>query len=65
MNNIIIFNLFVITIITPLVNAHENHDHEIYNWYNLKKNNLKKDYIFNGEKLKDNGNKKPPNAKTN
>ena len=51
MKSIIIFNLLVITTINPIVNSHENHDHQIYNWSNSKNKTIKTDSSFNGEKL--------------
>ena len=53
MKSIIIFNLLVITTINPLVNAHENHDHKIYNWSNSENKIIKSESIFNDEKLED------------
>jgi len=53
MKSIIIFNLFVITTINPLIKAHENHDHKIYNWSNSENKTIKSDNIFKFEKLKD------------
>ena len=49
MKSIIIFKLLAITTFNPLVNAHENHDHQIYNWSNSKNNNIKSDNTINGE----------------
>ena len=51
MKSIIIFNLLVITTINPLVNAHENHDHKIYNWSNSENKIIKSESTFNVEKL--------------
>ena len=53
MKYIIFFNLLAITIINPLINAHENHDHQIYSWSNSKNKTIKTDNTFNSEKLKD------------
>jgi len=53
MNSIIILNLFVIITINPLINAHENHDHKIYNWSNSENKIIKSDGTFNDEKLED------------
>tara|TARA_B100000212_G_C27155326_1_gene439316 strand:- start:281 stop:502 length:222 start_codon:yes stop_codon:yes gene_type:complete len=53
MKSIIIFNLWVITTINPLINAHENHDHKIYNWSYSQNKTIKSDSIFNVEKLED------------
>ena len=49
----IIFNLLVITTINPLINAHENHNHKIYNWSKLDNETIKSDSTFNVEKLGD------------
>jgi len=57
MKSIIIFNLLVIKTIIPHVNAHENHDHRIYNWTDSKDKNIKTDIIFNDTKLEDKINK--------
>ncbi len=51
MKSIIIFNLLLITIINPLINAHENHDHRIYNWSNLENKTIKSDSSLNTEEL--------------
>ena len=61
MKSIIVFNLLAITTIIPIVNAHENHDHQIYSWSNSKNKTIKTDNTVNSEKLKDKENK----AKTN
>ena len=53
MKYIIIFNLLAITSINPIVNAHENHDHQIFNWSNSKNKSIKVDSIFNLKKLED------------
>ena len=53
MKSIIIFNLLVITTINPLVNAHENHDHKIYNWSNSENKIIKSESTINVEKLED------------
>ena len=65
MKSIIIFNLLAITTINPIVNSHENHDHQIYNWSNSKDNTIKTDSTFNGEKLEVIKNKKKTNTKLN
>ena len=57
MKSTIITNLLVITLINPPVNAHENHDHKIYNWSNSENKTIKTDSTFNSEKLKDKKNK--------
>ena len=51
MKFIIIFNLWVITTINPSINAHENHDHKIYNWSNSENKTIKSDRTFNVEEL--------------
>ena len=51
MKSIIIFNLLAITTINPIINAHENHEHQIYNWSNSKNKTIKMDNTFNGEKI--------------
>ena len=51
MKSIIIFNLLAITTINHIINAHENHEHQIYNWSNSKNKTIKMDNTFNGEKL--------------
>ena len=43
MKSIIIFNLLVITTINPIINAHENHEHQIYSWSNSKNKTIKSD----------------------
>ena len=53
MKLIIIFNLLVITTINPSINAHENHDHKIYDWSNSENKTIKSDSTFNVEKLED------------
>ena len=53
MKSIIFFNLLVITTINPLINAHENHDHTIYNWSNSEDKTIQSDSTFDVEKLKD------------
>ena len=57
MKYIIIFNLLVISIINPIIGAHENHDHHIYSWSYSKNKTIKKDPNFNVEKLEDKENK--------
>ena len=63
MKSIIIFNLLAITIINPIINAHENHDHQIYNWSNSINKTIKTDSTFNGEKLEVIKNKTKTNTK--
>tara|TARA_B100000963_G_C22089787_1_gene435963 strand:+ start:220 stop:408 length:189 start_codon:yes stop_codon:yes gene_type:complete len=53
MKFIIVLNLLAILIINPIVNAHENHDHQIYSWSSSKNKTIKTDNIVNPEKLKD------------
>ena len=53
MKSIIIFKLLLITTINPLVNAHENHDHKIYNWSKLENKTIKLDSTSNVEKIED------------
>ena len=50
---IIVFNLLATIAINPIINAHENHDHQIYSWSNSKNKTIKTDSTFNSEKLKD------------
>ena len=47
------FILLAITIINPIANAHENHNHQIYNWSNSKNKIIKSESTFNVEKLDD------------
>ena len=65
MKSIIVFNLLAITLINPIINAHENHDHQIYNWSNSKNKNIKTDNTINSEKFKDKENKLKTNNKSN
>ena len=46
MKSIIIFKLLAITTINPIINAHENHEHQIYNWSNSKNKTIKMDNTF-------------------
>tara|TARA_Y100000589_G_scaffold264492_1_gene255212 strand:+ start:463 stop:681 length:219 start_codon:yes stop_codon:yes gene_type:complete len=64
MKYIIIINLLAITSINPIVNAHEDHDHQIYNWSNSKNKNIKSDSNFNLEKLDNKKNKSKTNFKS-
>ena len=64
MKSIIVFNLLAITTIIPIVNAHENHDHQIYSWSNSKNKTIKTDKTFNSEKLNDKNNKGKNNNKS-
>ena len=61
MKFIILFNLLVITTINPIINAHENHEHQIYSWSNSKNKTIKSDSTIITEELEDKINK----AKTN
>ena len=61
MKSIIVFNLLAITTIIPIVNAHENHDHQIYSWSNSKNKTIKTDKTFNSEQF----NEKKYKGKTN
>ena len=63
MKFIIIFNLLAITTNNPIVNAHENHDHQIYNWSNSKNKTIKTDNTFNSEKFIDKKNKSKTDKK--
>ena len=49
----LIITVLAITMINPIVNAHENHDHKIYSWPNSKNKSLKIDSVSNGENLED------------
>ena len=49
----LIITVFAITMINPIVNAHENHDHKIYSWSNSKNKSLKIDSVSNGDNLED------------
>ncbi len=51
MKSIIIFNLLAIITINPIVNAHEDHDHQIYNWSSSKNKTIKTESTFDGKKL--------------
>ena len=53
MKSIIVFNLLTIITISPIVNAHENHDHQIYSWSSSKNKTIKSDNTVNSEKSKD------------
>ena len=61
MKFIIIFILLAITTINPIVNAHENHDHQIYSWSNSKNKTIN---TVNSEELKENNNKAKNNNKS-
>ena len=62
--SIFICNFLVITTINPLINAHENHDHKIYNWSNLENKTRKSDSTFNIEELEDKTFKTKTNSKS-
>ena len=64
MKSIIVFNLLAITTIIPIVNAHENHDHQIYSWSNSKNKTITTDKTFNSEKFNDKKNKGKTNNKS-
>ena len=64
MKSIIIFNLLAITIINPIVNSHENHNHQIYNWTNSKNRNIKTNRNLNVEKSEDKKNITTNNTKS-
>ena len=49
----LIITVLAITIVNPIVNAHENHDHKIYSWSNSKNETSKIDIISNGENIED------------
>tara|TARA_B100000963_G_scaffold331763_1_gene322756 strand:+ start:241 stop:459 length:219 start_codon:yes stop_codon:yes gene_type:complete len=64
MKSIIITNLLVITTINPIVNAHENHHHTIYNWSNSENKTIKSESNVNVEKLEDKKFKTKNNSKS-
>ena len=64
MKSIIIFNLLATIIINPLINAHENHDHNIYNWSKSENKTIKSNSNFNDEKLEDKNIKTKANIKS-
>ena len=64
MKSIIILNLLVITTINPLIKAHENHDHKIFNWSNSENKKIKSDSTFSVEKFENKTNKKKANSKS-
>ncbi len=64
MKSIIVFNLFAMITINPIVNAHENHDHQIYSWSNSKNKTIKTDKTFNSEKFNNKKNKGKTNNKS-
>ena len=64
MKSIIIFNFLVIITINPIINAHENHDHEIYNWSNLENKTVPSDGTFSNEELEDKTFKTKTNSKS-
>ena len=64
MKSIIFVNLFSIAAINPIINAHENHDHKIYNWSNSENKTIKSDSTFNVEKNEDKKIKTKANSKS-
>ena len=54
-----------ITTINLIVNAHQNHDHQIYGWSNSKNKTIKNDANDNFEKLENKKNKPKTNYKIN
>jgi len=65
MKSLIIFNLLAIININHIVNAHQNHDHQIYNWSNSKNKSKKTDHTVNFEKLENKKNNSTINYKSN
>ena len=65
MKSFFIFNLLAITTINLIVNAHENHNHQIYSWSKSPNNTIKADTIVNFEKLEDKKNEAKTNYKSN
>tara|TARA_Y100000589_G_C26903959_1_gene527441 strand:- start:315 stop:533 length:219 start_codon:yes stop_codon:yes gene_type:complete len=65
MKSFIIFNVLAITTINLVVNAHQNHNHQIYNWPNSKNKDIKKDTTVNFEKLEDKKYNPETNNKSN
>ena len=53
MKFIILITLIGIPTINPVINAHENHDHEIHKWSNSKNMTTQTDSILNSEELED------------
>ena len=53
MKFIILITLIGIPTINPVINAHENHDHEIHKWSNSKNMTTQTDSILNSEQLED------------
>ena len=60
----LIITVLAITIVNPIINAHENHDHKIYSWSNSKNKTIKTDKTFNSEKFNDKKNKGKTNNKS-
>ena len=60
----LIITVLAITIVNPIVNAHENHDHKIYNWSNLENKTIQSDSTFNIEELEDETFKTKTNSKS-
>ncbi len=65
MKSIITFNLLAITTLNLIVNAHENHDHQIYSWSNSKNKTNYTNPTVNFEKLEDKKNNEKTNNKSN
>ena len=61
----IIFNLLAISIFNQTVIAHEDHDHQIYNWPNSKIKTIKSKNTFKLEKLEEKKNETKTNTKKN
>tara|TARA_Y100001978_G_C23435783_1_gene310569 strand:+ start:154 stop:333 length:180 start_codon:yes stop_codon:yes gene_type:complete len=53
MKFIILISLIGIPTINPVINAHENHDHEIQKWSNSENKTTQTDIILNNEELQD------------
>ena len=60
-----IFILLAIILISSIANAHENHNHQIYNWSNSQNKIIKSESTFNIEKLEDKKNNNKNNTKNN
>ena len=60
----LIITVLAITIVNPIVNAHENHDHQIYSWSDSKNKTIKTDKTFNSEKFNNKKNKGKTNNKS-
>ena len=64
MKSLIIFNLLAIATINPIIIAHENHGHKIYNWSNTQDKTIKSDNTINVEQLEDKNIKPNTNNKS-